>query len=150
MLISTFKKMLKHVHLNIALKKYASPFQVFEQLRFGEWSKACTMKQLKTLTQGPSATGPVWHYLGIGLADDSHLVGLLSDVKGQFMSEWWDNSSDAGPKRRPRATFNEATPDLKVLRASETTVKSFGCNKLQQILVNVSPKPLPEDGGPLT
>ena len=31
------------------------------------------------------------------------------------MSEWWDNCEEAGPKRRPRATFNDPTPDLKVL-----------------------------------
>jgi len=69
----------------------------------------------------------VWHYLGVGLTDDNHIAGLQSDVRGQFMSEWWDNCDEAGPKRRPRATFNDPTPDLKVLAIAETTVKSFGC-----------------------
>eukprot|EP00435_Cladocopium_sp_Y103_P001374 s423_g1.t1 len=89
---------------------------------FGEWSIACVNKQLEVLNQNTS--GPAFHYMGIFLNDDMQLMNKSSStVTGMFVSKWWDQSSEAGPKRRPRSTFDEAVPTLEVLAVANGAAK---------------------------
>ena len=90
--------------------------------RFGEWSIASANKQLGVLNDNTS--GPAFHYMGLYLNDDTQIMNQNSStITGMFVSKWWDQSSEAGPKRRPRSTFDEPVPTLDVLAVANGAVK---------------------------
>lgn len=63
-----------------------------------------------------SYTGPCVTYMGIFLEDECSMSRALeSSVAGKLMSNWWDSSSEAGARRRPRSSFSEPIPQLEVL-----------------------------------
>ena len=93
-------------------------------LRFAEWSWACTKMQLHQLAEDQKA--PVYHYMGLFMADDSAVMDkTLSNVAGHFMTNWWDTSVDAGPPRRPRSSFEVPLPTLEVLTISDNAAKNL-------------------------
>ena len=94
--------------------------------RFGEWSSACLSLQLEELTGLDSYKGPRIHYMAIFLEDDGALnKSWESNVAGKLIADWWDSSTDAGSKRRPRSSFNEPTPSLEVLTLTDDSVKNL-------------------------
>ena len=96
-----------------------------ETARFGEWSRACCANQLKAL-HDPGTPTVAWHYMGIFLPEDANMMNnLVGSIRGEFMSKWWDNSSEAGPKRRPRSSFSESCPTLEVLTITGNEPKTF-------------------------
>ncbi|CAK9102257.1 unnamed protein product, partial [Durusdinium trenchii] len=72
---------------------------------FSEWSIACCKKQLSVLVDGHP--GPSFHYMGLFLEDDAKVMTKnSSNIAGMLMTQWWDESGEAGPKRRPRAKLH--------------------------------------------
>lgn len=62
--------------------------------------------------------------MGLYLNDDTQIMNQNSStITGMFVSKWWDQSSEAGPKRRPRSTFDEPVPTLDVLAVANGAVK---------------------------
>ncbi|CAK9013615.1 Uncharacterized protein SCF082_LOCUS12009 [Durusdinium trenchii] len=93
--------------------------------RFGEWSQACAQIQLGELLGENKSVR--MHYMGILLADDvGTMSSLKSSVAGQLMTKWWDQSQEAGPKRRSRTSFSDPVPALEVL-----TITNNQCKKLR-------------------
>ncbi|CAK9101478.1 unnamed protein product, partial [Durusdinium trenchii] len=65
---------------------------------FSEWSIACCKKQLSVLVDGNP--GPSFHYMGLFLEDDAKVMTKNSStIAGMLMTQWWDESGEAGPKR---------------------------------------------------
>ena len=96
--------------------------------RFGEWSISCANKQLSVLVDGRE--GPAFHSMGLFLEDDGKTMSKNSaTVAGMLMSKWWDESGDAGPKRRPRSSFSEPTPSVEVLTVSDGVCKILDFKK---------------------
>jgi len=82
--------------------------------------------QLEELTSMDNYRGPCMHYMGIFLEDDAALSRTLeSTVAGKIMSDWWDECTDAGPKRRPRSSFAEPVPSLDVVVVTDDVVKTL-------------------------
>ena len=72
---------------------------------------------------------PAVHYMGLYLNDDTATMDKnMSNVAGQFMTQWYDNTDDAGPPRRPRSSFGEPIPTLEVLTISDQSCKSLQCH----------------------
>ena len=66
-------------------------------------------------------------YMGFIHQDDPLAEKASSQVAGQVLSQWWDSSEEAGPKRRPQATFPDPLPTLEVLTVQNGThVKTLG------------------------
>ena len=75
--------------------------------------------QLEELT-AESYSGPQVSYMGIFLEDDATMASKTSSsVAGKLMSQWWDSSTQAGSKRRPRSAFSEPVPALDALSIGE-------------------------------
>ena len=71
-------------------------------------------------------SGPDWHYMGLYLNDDAGMMSKnQSNLMGNFLTQWWDQSDDAGPKQRPRSDFSETQPQLEVLAVANGTVKKL-------------------------
>lgn len=70
---------------------------------------------------------PSVHYMGLFLPDDGVMMEKqISNVSGKFMTQWWDNSAEAGPARRPSSSFETPMPTLEIL-----TVSDFVCKNLR-------------------
>eukprot|EP00438_Fugacium_kawagutii_P032016 Skav224611 [mRNA] locus=scaffold3477:158725:162577:- [translate_table: standard] len=85
--------------------------------RFNEWGLACWKKQVPRLSNA-SDTKPDVHFMGFILQDDKPdniLLKVPNTWHGQAMTEWWDSSSEAGAKTRPRTPFAEQRPTLEIL-----------------------------------
>ena len=62
-------------------------------------------------------------YIGLFLEDDAALAKKLEmSTAGKLMSDWWDSSSAAGPKRRPQTSFAQPIPSLEVLTVGDDQV----------------------------
>lgn len=93
-------------------------------LRFAEWSWACSKMQLHALLEDTRA--PAVHYMGLFLPEDAWMMErTISNVTGQFMTKWWDTTSDAGPTRRPSSTFQVPLPTLEILTISDNLCKNL-------------------------
>jgi hypothetical protein len=57
-----------------------------------------------------------------------HLAGTRDCLVGRAMDEWWDHSSEAGPKSREATRFGEEAPSLDVLSISgdSSTLSNLG------------------------
>ena len=54
--------------------------------------------------------------MGLFLADDVKLMEKsAAKITGMFLDRWWDDSSDAGPKKRPSSSFGDPLPTLEVI-----------------------------------
>ena len=64
--------------------------------------------------------------MGLYLNDDAGVMSKnQSNLMGTFLTQWWDQSDDAGPKQRPRSMFSEPVPQLEVLTAANGTAKNL-------------------------
>ena len=64
------------------------------------------------------------HFLGIYHDDEAFSMQKTQDVmSGRVLSQWWDLSSDAGPRARPHEKFQEAPPALEMLTIAGTQAK---------------------------
>lgn len=95
------------------------------QNRFAEWSSACLELQLDKITS-ENNNGANLHYMGIFLDDDMALSAKTAgNVAGKLMSSWWDQSVEAGSKRRPHSTFDTPLPTLEVLTVSDGVCRTL-------------------------
>ena len=81
-------------------------------VRFLEWSSAVWDIQRDELTdQQKSKELPAMHYMGFIHVDDPLAEKAACQVAGQVLSQWWDSSPEAGPKKRPQTTFPDPLPN---------------------------------------
>lgn len=113
---------MKHKNIYAHTKNTCSSPSAHNRPRFSEWSIACCKKQLSVLVDGNP--GPSFHYMGLFLEDDAKVMTKNSStIAGMLMTQWWDESGEAGPKRRPRSKFEEASPSLQTLTIANGACK---------------------------
>ena len=104
--------------------------------RFAEWSSACAHMQLKALVDDPRALSV--YYMGLFMQDDAAMMDKsMSNVAGQFMSKWYDQSDQAGPARRPQSNFLEPMPSLEILTVADSQLKILRSNSKKSFHVSL-------------
>ena len=85
--------------------------------RFAEWSSACWDLQKSYLLKSNEDLDV--RFLALYHVDDTQfMTSSMETLVGRCMNQWWDVSSEAGPKRREGASFQETPPALEVLSIS--------------------------------
>ena len=86
-----------------------------------EWSAAAWDIQLEALKDKKKCKElPKVHYLGFFLQEDAATMQTAeSATAGRILADWWDSSEEAGPQRRPAASFERELPSLTVLAVQD-------------------------------
>ncbi|CAE7395205.1 unnamed protein product [Symbiodinium sp. CCMP2592] len=86
--------------------------------QFNEWGRAIAEMQIEKFDNPTSCYN--WHFVSYPHPDDLDATALQQHIAGVFMnvwsSDWWDTSSQAGPKVRPQSDAERlVVPSLEVL-----------------------------------
>ena len=77
------------------------------------------MQRSLLLDEAPTDS-QAWDVSYMGLYDDGKLCQQSHDTMvGRLMSQWWDVSTEAGPRARADVSFQEEIPSLDVLTINQ-------------------------------
>ena len=94
--------------------------------RFAEWGAAVweMQRDYMLLDQNRDAQKFDVHFVGIYHDDEAATMQKTQEVmNGRLLTQWWDSTSDAGPRARPAQKFEEAPPAMEILTIAGAEVK---------------------------